>query len=108
MKYIVEVERDELKAKTKQTRDEKSTAERRAERRAEAQRRRGTKPKTGRVPCRKRRENTSRNAGGKRSYIGSARARGERGDRSHAHINRDAHLAFVKRHSLERLTLAIA
>ena len=38
------------------------------------------------------RENASRNAGGKRSYIGSARARG---DRSHAHANRDAHLACV-------------
>ena len=36
-----------------------------------------------------RRENASRNAGGKRSYKGSARARGARGDGSHARTKGD-------------------
>ena len=41
------------------------------------------------------RENASRNAGEKRSYIGSARARGVRGDCSHVHTRGDAHLASL-------------
>ena len=63
---------------------------------ADVQRRKGAKRKTDRVPCNeKEKKNTRRNAGWKRSYIGSARAHGARGDRSHAHTNRDAHLACV-------------
>ena len=50
-----------------------------------AQRRRGTKPKTGRAPCVEKKEKT----------IGSARALGARGDCSHAHTRRDAHLASL-------------
>ena len=57
---------------------------------AKAQMCRGAKAKTGRVSCRERKRNTRWNAGEKSSYIGSARARS---DRSHAHTNRDAHLA---------------
>ena len=38
---------------------------------------------------------TSRNAGEKRSYIGSARASGARGDCSHAHTKKDPHLASL-------------
>ena len=44
---------------------------------------------------REERGNASRNAGEKRSYIGSARASGARGDCSHAHTKRDAPLASL-------------
>ena len=82
----------------------KSSAERRAERRAEAQRRRAdTRCKGAEAQSLKPAEfraerekgNASRNAGEKRSYIGSARASGARGDCSHAHTKRDAHLASL-------------
>ena len=55
---------------------------------AEQQRRRGQNLHS--FVARMRKRDTSRNAGGKRSYIGSARARGARGDRSHTHTNRHA------------------
>ena len=84
---------------------ERSRAERRAEQRdetrreksrgAKAQRCRGAKAKTGRVSCDERERNTSRNAGEKRHYIGSARACGARGDCSHEHTRRDAHIASL-------------
>ena len=90
--------RDERQSRTRRAanqRDESRTEAQRC-RGAKAQMCRGAKAKTGRVPCeRRKKKNTSRNAGEKRSYIGSARARGARGDRSHAHTNRDAHLACV-------------
>ena len=88
---------------------EKTTAERRAEQRreqmsdessaetraalrgeqnrgAKAQTCRGATAKTGRVSCREKKEKT---------LYRERKSRAERGDRSHAHANRDAHLACV-------------
>ena len=105
------MERD---AEQRQRRNQKSRAERRAaqrevqsrganaQSRQEAQRRReaeAQRPKPAEFRAKRRKRETSRNAGEKRSYIGSARARGALGDCSHANTRRDAHLV-----SLTRLT----
>ena len=56
---------------------------------AEAQKRKGQNRQS--FVQRKKMRETRQNAGEKRTYIGSARARGARGDCSHAHTRRDAH-----------------
>ena len=74
--------------------NQKSSAQRREQNRgAEVQRRKGENRQSS--VQKEERENTSRNAGEKRSYIGSARASGVHGDCSHAHTKRDAHLASL-------------
>ena len=45
---------------------------------------------------REEREKANRKAAGERSYIGSTCMRGARGEGSHAHTKRDAHLAPLK------------
>ena len=65
----------------------------RADRRRKGAEQQRSKPAEFRAKRRKR--ETSRNAGEKRSYIGSARARGALGDCSHANTRRDAHLASL-------------
>ena len=86
--------RDECRA---ETRPEEQRRETRAEQRrkgAEMQRRKGAKAQTCRgakaqrlkpveFRAKERKRKASRNAGEQRSYIGSAKARGARGDRSH-------------------------
>ena len=82
--------------------EQRESAERRAERIAEAQRRKvETRRKAVRHKAYIRQSSVrkkelltaSRNAGEKRSYIVSARACGARGECSHEHTRRDAHLA---------------
>ena len=51
--------------------------------------------------------NTCRSAGETRSYVESAKARGARGECSHANVNYSAQLASVYRHMLERLKCTV-
>ena len=77
---------------------EESRTEAQRRRGAEAQRRRCAKAqrrKPAEFRAERRKRNTSRNAGEKRSYIGSARVRCARGDCSQTHTRRDAHLASL-------------
>ena len=60
---------------------------------ADVQRRKGENRQS--FVQREKKRYTRRNAGEKRSYIGSARVRCARGDCSHAHTRRDAHLASL-------------
>ena len=80
-------------------RQSRNTAETRAKQKrkgANVQRRKSAKAKIGRVLWQEKEEKEhERSAGGKRYYIGSARVRGARGDGSHVHTKRDAHLASL-------------
>ena len=95
---------DECRAQTNaEAETEEATPRREAEAtqsRNDAQRRRAAeaqRPKPAEFRAERERENTSWNAGEKRSYIGSARACGARGGCSHAHIRRDAHQERLRR-----------